>query len=330
VTGVSGLRRIKPSSKNAVPLRRLLALRVCTGILFNSDSVDLTISIIYTKRGKKQVMKFKTLFLLFNLIILLSFGFIFLMPLPILGWEYALSFWGQNWPIAVLFLAVLGGLDGYFVSQWKLFSLLEREDWAGLRTLLEAELAKKGTLGIQKTRIFLNACLIAQNPGRISELREVYVAKKVPFLPKVALSLGLPLVLEGKSEQVVEFFGPLSDSRKTGSDGPWIRWSLAMAKLLQTDTAAARPLLEAGLKDGKQPLLQLLSLYLLDNLRASDDSVRALVDRERPLLASRLTDKEWANHIDGLKEKVILVLFMEKLIGDARRWLVTVPEGATA
>jgi len=275
-------------------------------------------------------MKFKTLFLLFNVVILLSFGFIFLMPLPVLGWEFALGFWAQNWPIAVLFVAVLGGLDGYFVVQWKLFALLEREDWAGLRTLLEAELAKKGTLGVQKTRIFLNACLIAQNPGRISELREAYVAKKVPFLPKVALSLGLPLVLEGKTDEVEAFFGPVAHSPKTGSDGPWIRWSLAMVKLLKTDTVGAKPLLEMGLRDPKQPLLQLLSLYLLDNLRGTDPSVRDLVDRERPLLAARLTAKEWANHIDGLKERVVLILFMEKLIGDARRWLEATGEGATA
>lgn len=273
-------------------------------------------------------MKFKTLFFLFNLIILVSFSFIFFMPLPVLGWEYALSFWGQNWSIAVLFFAILAGLDTYFLANWRLFSLLEREDWPGLRTLLEGELKKKGTLGVQKTRIFLNACLIGQNPGRISELREDYVARKAPQLPKVALSLGLPLVLEGQADAVEAFFGPLADSKKTGTDGPWIRWCLAMARLLKTDGPGARPLLEGGLKDPKQPLLQLLSLYLLENLKA-DPEVAALVSSGRAQLAARLTPKEWASHIEGLKERVILVLFMEKLIGDARRWLETAPEGAS-
>jgi hypothetical protein len=42
-----------------------------------------------------------------------------------------------------------------------------------------------------------------------------------------------------------------------------------------------------------------------------------------------LTAKEWAAHVDAQKEKIILVLFMEKLIGEARQWL-TAPEGATA
>jgi len=266
-------------------------------------------------------MKFKTLFVLFNIIILVSFAFIFLMPLPILGWEYALSFWGQNWAIAVLFLVILAGLDGYFVVNWRLFHLLEREDWNGLRALLEAQLTRNGLLGVQKSRIFINACLIGQNPGRISELRDSYVAKKSKSLPKLALSLGLPLVLEGKAEAIESFFTPYLNDRRTGSDGPWIRWSVAFARLLGQNTAGAKPLLEAGLKDVKQPLLQLLSLYLLENLKSRDPEVLALLDQQKPLLASRLTAKEWTAHIDGLKERVILVLFMEKLIGEARQWL---------
>jgi len=285
-------------------------------------------SIIYTKKGKKQVMKFKTLFLLFNLIIVISFLFIFFMPLPVLGWEYALSFWVQNWPIALLFLVILAALDGYFVANWKLFSLLEREDWPGLRTLLEGRLAKKGVLIPSQTKIFLNACLIGQNPGRIDALRESYVAKKVKFLPRVALSLGLPLVLEGKADEIEGFFGPLVQNPKTGADGPWIRWCVAFGRLLKQKGDEARPLLEAGLTLKKQPLLQLLSLYLLDNLRGRSPEVATRVDAERAALNARFTPKEWTAHIDTLKERVILVLFMEKLIGEARAWLSTGTQGA--
>jgi hypothetical protein len=272
-------------------------------------------------------VKFKTLFFLFNLIILISFGFIFLMPLPVLGWEYALSFWGQNWAIAVIFVAILGALDTYFVVNWRLFSLLEREDWPGLRARLEDELARKGPLGYQKTKILLNACLIGQAPGRISEIRELYVAQKVKSLPKLALTLGLPLVLEGKSDAIEGFFGPLVGNRKTGADGPWIGWSVAFGRMLAQKPDAARPLLEAGVADHRQPLLQLLSLYLLDNLRKTDPAVATKVDAGRAELARRLTPKEWGAHIDAQKERVVLVLFMEKLIGEARQWLLAAPEG---
>lgn len=270
-------------------------------------------------------MKFKTLFFLFNIVILISFAFIFFMPLPILGWEYALSFWSQNWPIAILFAAVLFGLDSYFLINWRLFRLLEREDWPGLRSLLELQLEKKGTLGTQKTKIFINACLIGQNPARISSLREVYVARKARSLPKVALGLGLPLVLEGKSDGIEAFFGPLLNNSRTRSDGPWIRWCVAFGRLLRQDADGARPLLEAGLADKKDPVLMLLSLYLLDNLRHQNPEVSRLVDTQRSTLAARFTPKEWTTQLDALKERVILVLFMEKLIAEARQWLEAPP-----
>ncbi len=263
-------------------------------------------------------MKFKTLFLLFNLILLISFAFIFLMPLPVLGWEYALGFWGQNWYIALAFVAILSGLDLYFVRNWKLFSLLEREDWPGLRQLLEAELARRGRLSLSKTRIFVNACLIGQGVSRISELRASYEAQKVKIMPKVALSLGLPLVLEGKADAVETFFGPLSESKQAGADLPWIRWCLAFARLLKQDADGAKPLLVSGVAQ-KQAVLRLLSLYLLDNLK-TDPEVRVLLERHRPEL-SKMTPKEWNSHLEAVKERVILVLFMEKLIGDARQWL---------
>lgn len=273
-------------------------------------------------------MKFRTLFFLFNLILLVSFAFIFLMPLPILGWEYAMSFWKQNWPIGLLFLAVLAALDSYFVVNWTLFHRLEREDWAGLRELLETEWTRKGKLGVQKTKILINACLIGQNPQRINELRDQLTAKKSPVVPKLALSLGLPLVLKGDSAGIEAFFGPLADDRRVGADAPWIRWCRAFGFLLASRPDEARPLLEAGLGLTKQPVLQLLSLYLLDNLKASSPELADRLNRDRQTLARRWTAKEWNAHLDALKERVILVLFMEKLIGEARTWLAE--EGVSA
>jgi hypothetical protein len=271
-------------------------------------------------------MKFKTLFLLFNLILVISFAFIFLMPLPVLGWEYAMSFWGQNWYIALAFVIILAGLNWYFLRNWKLFSLQEREDWPALRKLLEAELARRGVLSLDKTRIFVNTCLVGQSVSRISELRASYQERGVKFLPRVALSLGLPLVLEGKADAVEEFFGPLAENKKAGSDLVWIRWCLAFARLLKQNADGAKPLLLSGLIR-KQPVLRLLSLYLLENLK-TDPEVRAVLDKERPQLA-QLTPKEWNGYVEALKERVILVLFMEKLISDARQWLAST-EGETA
>jgi hypothetical protein len=62
-------------------------------------------------------------------------------------------------------------------------------------------------------------------------------------------------------------------------------------------------------------------LYLLDTLRSGDEALGAQLDQKKTTLASRYNDKEWAAHIDKLKESVILVLFMGKLIQEAQTWL---------
>jgi len=275
-------------------------------------------------------VKFRTVFFLFNLIIVLSFAFIFLMPLPILGWAYAVSFWGQNWPIAFVFVAVLAALDGYFLAHWRLYTLLEREDWPGLKVHLEAELARKGRLSLSSSRIYINACLIGQVPSKLTELRVLYMEKKIPYLPQLALSLALPLVLEGQSAEVESFLRPYATNRKTGADGPWIRWSLAFAGLLGNERDRSRNELQNLLGDRLEPALELLSLYLIDTLRASDVEQNVNYDQKKAVLAAGLTDKEWVAHLDKLKETVILVLFMGKLIQDARTWLAAPAPGGTS
>jgi hypothetical protein len=63
-------------------------------------------------------MKFKTIYILFNAVILLSFGFIFLMPLFLLGTDYFALFLSKNWIAGVLFLLTLIIINGYFLF-WK-------------------------------------------------------------------------------------------------------------------------------------------------------------------------------------------------------------------
>jgi len=75
-------------------------------------------------------MKFKTIYILFNAVILISFAFIFFMPLLLLGSDYFSLFVAKNWIAGVLFVITLIIINGYFLANWKLFRLLEsRGTW---------------------------------------------------------------------------------------------------------------------------------------------------------------------------------------------------------
>ena len=78
-------------------------------------------------------MKFKTIFLLFNIIIVISFVFIFFMPVFMLGADYGITFWQKNWPLAIFFVLILAAFNGFFLSNWQVFSLIEAERWDSIR-----------------------------------------------------------------------------------------------------------------------------------------------------------------------------------------------------
>ncbi len=77
-------------------------------------------------------MKFRTIYILFNVVIAVSFVFVFFLPFFLLGWDYSLEFWKGSWYLALFFIVLLGVLNAFFAWNWKVFSLVEKEDWSGL------------------------------------------------------------------------------------------------------------------------------------------------------------------------------------------------------
>ena len=266
-------------------------------------------------------MKFKLLFVLFNVILGLSFLLLFFMPLPVLGWDALVKFWFENWYIAGAFVLVLGIMDAYFIKNWKLLRLLEREDWQGLYDYLEKLRLKKPVLSPSRTKLYVNACLILRKPASINDLRQDYLQRQIAIPRSLALLLALPLILEGRSGEIKTFLAPYLKKTSSGPEIGWLRWAYSFAQLIDQDWAAAKANLFLIVGDIRTPLLQLLSLYLLDHLRGRDDEVPKILDPLSSDLRRRMTDADWKKHIEGLKEQVVLVLFMNQLISDARHWL---------
>ncbi|NNM55494.1 MAG: hypothetical protein HKM05_12350 [Spirochaetales bacterium] len=274
-------------------------------------------------------MRFKFLFILFNAVLGLSFLLLFFMPLPLLGFKVLGQFWAQNWFVAALFLAVMAGIDIYFVTHGKLFQLLEREDWDGLIGFLKAKLQRRGMLSVHQAKLYANACLIRQKPQEIESLRRLFATKNPKALPSLALLLALPAILGGKSQEILEFLTPLVQTHPKARDAGWWRWCLAFALLLEKDWIKAKETLYIVIEDAREPVLQLLALYLLNNLRQRDDEVPRVLDPLASHLKDRLTEAEWHRTVEHLKERVVLVLFLNKMIQDARAWLAEFPSGET-
>ncbi len=263
-------------------------------------------------------MKFRTIFAVFNIIIVVSFLLIFLMPYFVLGWEYTELFWRNNWFLGIIFVAILGALNGYFVHNWRLFSLLEQEDWPNLIAYLEARVFEKGRTNKQRMRILINAYVVTSQPDRTMRLEQYLRENKPAVIPQFALQLGIPYLLRNDPEAMEQFYGEMKEESNC-ADPLWVRWNYAFALMLQQKLDDAKAVLLSIAPQEKNPVLRLLTLYLLDAFTSTDEEVRQVVRNGTEQLRAKYPGEKWQAQLERRRDS-LQVLVLSKLIRDATEW----------
>ena len=266
-------------------------------------------------------MKFKTIYILFNAVIVISFGFIFLMPLLLLGSDYFTLFVSKNWIAGVLFLVTLIIINGYFLGNWKLFRLLENEDWHGLIRLLEQRVYQKGRMRRGSIKMLINAYVVTSGVDKISELESHLRENKPSILKTYALQFGIPYLLTMKDDpkSAETYFGRAAEL-KSIPHRDWLRWSYASSLLLQRQFEAAKVTLLDLLDSDPDPVLELLTVHGLSFFTPVDAGVAERVESERKRLAGRFTQEQWDKKIESNSRHIQIVLF-NGIIRDAKTWL---------
>lgn len=263
-------------------------------------------------------MKFRILFALFNFVIVAAFALIVLMPVLVLGWEYSRVFWQGNWPVAIVFAAVLGGLNTYFGINWRLFTLLEREDWPGLIDHLEQKILVKNRLGKQRVRVLINAYVVTGAADKITELESRLREIDAAWVARFPLEFGIPYLLKNDAPAMEGFFAEMKEHRNC-PEPVWVRWNYGFALILQRKFDEARPVLISIADETKNPVQQLLIAYLLNSVAAEDETARSVVGRLRSAFRSRYQDDQWERELERHRSG-LQVLVLLKMIGDAARW----------
>jgi hypothetical protein len=267
------------------------------------------------------LLKFKTLYILFNAVIVAAFLFIFLMPLALLGADYFRLFAQKNWIAGVLFLVTLIIINGYFLLNWKLFRLLEREDWPALIRHLEQSLSRRGRLRRSSCRLLLNAYLITGRTEPIAELEARVRRDRPALLAALALPFGLPYLLRGDPQAAADYFGPLASEAGVADRG-WIRWNYAFSLMQLKRHGEAGSQLQALLAGKPVPELRLLSLYML--AACPGPGLREQAERGRRELAGKLTAEQWRRRLEGGSVNPQVTL-LAPVLREAREWLLSGP-----
>jgi hypothetical protein len=273
-------------------------------------------------------MRFKTIYLIFNIVIVFSFLFIFFMPLLLLGGEHFGEFLTRNWPSGALFVVALAGFNAYFIRSWKLFALLEREDWNGLIGYLEQEVYSRGRITRRHVKILINAYLVASRMEEIIRLRERLTERRPALTIVFAIPFGIPYLLLNRPADSERYFaGVLAKARPR--DRSWVSWNHAFSLVQLRELEAARREFESLLADHRDPVLYLLSLYMLDSLSRGDERQRAAVRARALEFRSRHTRKAWARRVEGARDNMeVLVLF--RIIKQASDWVFDSADSAGA
>lgn len=281
-------------------------------------------------------MKFRTIFILFNIVIVASFVFVFFLPIFLLGpgsWE---AFWKGNWYLALVFFALIAGLNAFFIFNRKTFLLVEREDWSELSAHLVRLMFPKSRFSSSRVRLLVNAYLLRSDIEGIERLESELAAKRPDILRKNALLFGVTRLLRNKSEDAEAFFKPYLEAKDVESLA-WLRFDFGFSLVLQKKLAEALPYLEEGSR-ASDPVLGIVSAYLLGSVGAAsareEADQAALADAAeatRKRLRSRYTTAKWSKEVERSKSEVHIVI-LSKLIDDAGRWLFAaeVPAPAAA
>jgi len=264
-------------------------------------------------------MRFKTIFIIFNIVIVFSFLFIFFMPLILLGGEHFSGFFRQNWFIVALFIATLAVFNTYFLRNWGLFHLLEREDWAALIDYLEDRIYQKGQLRKSSVKILLNAYLVTSRTSEIGRLRSYVSERKPSLVGEFAIQFGIPYLIENRPEESERYFGKLLAESRI-KERNWVRWNHAFSLMQLKQFDAAKQEFLTLIDTTRNPLVQLLSIYMMNSFPNVQGEEKTLVEEKIAALKGRYSQQEMSDRVEKAKGNVQVLIF-SKVIKDAMDWI---------
>jgi hypothetical protein len=176
-------------------------------------------------------VKFKTVFQLFNIILIVFLVLLCLVPTLLMGASFASTFWQANWFMVVILALILIAFDTYFIINRRLYILLEKGDWPALVQYLEEEVIRGGKYSPHLVRLLANTYLVLSDSPSVMSLENKAAIAKPSLVDSNALVFGTARILGRDISGAVRFFETRLERAKA-SLKPWIRWYYGFSLLL--------------------------------------------------------------------------------------------------
>ena len=265
-------------------------------------------------------MRFKSIFWLFNFVVIMALILISAASIFILEDNSATLFWGNMWLLLLTFIVMIGALDFYFIRNWSLFTYLEQEDWPSLLAWLEDRLYIRGKLNRPYANLLINTALSVSNLDAVKKLETEIRQRKPGLIKSLGVSLGIPVLLEQNWSVVAGYYGPLADDPKT-LRRDWAQWCRARA----TEKEGIPELAE--LLNVKDVSIRLLSVQVLDQFADELTGSQAdLLEKVKSELRITMKGSAGERALQRSREDHLMAVVLSPRVNETRKGLLAGPE----
>ena len=176
-------------------------------------------------------MKYKLIIIFFNFFVIISFAAVFLLPLTVLGFDYAKNFWMTNWYLPVVFLILIAVFNIFFLANWSVLRHVEEENWAALKPVLEDRIFNRGKISYTNVKLLINAYYLTSDIDALFRLEEHVEKKSLPVYRRTELMFVSGRLLKNNPEETEVY---LEKKINSGNDaGIWIDFNYCFILVLQ-------------------------------------------------------------------------------------------------
>jgi hypothetical protein len=246
------------------------------------------------------------------------------LPVLLAGPLYAANLRYITLPVMLFMGLLLIGMSVFFLINYRLFTLLEREDWPALSYYLEQKIYVKGRYDSRKVRLLASSYLIVSDYASVLKLENKVYAAKPSIIRKNVLIFGTARILSGNHKDAAVFFKTYLDEGKS-PDKLWIRWYYGFSQLLCGSFDLAESEFMSLAVSSNSALITGLSAYFLGTSLAKHSKnpyeCLEIVENGRNRVKNTIKNlNKWKNEADSIGNEIYITI-IRKYIDTAGNWI---------
>jgi len=227
-------------------------------------------------------------------------------------------------PLLFFIALLLICMSLYFIVNYRLFSLLEREDWPALSYYLEQKIYVNGRYSAQNVRLLASSYLVISDFPSVLKLEGKTMLAKPSVVEKNVLIFGVARILSGNQKEAANFLKKYMDKGNNRTK-QWIHWFFGFSHLLDGVYNVAEQEFSSLALSSDNALITGLSAFFLGNslLKHSPkpEECRFIAENSRSRVLKALKNiNDWKKEADRSTNE-IHVAIIRKHIDEAGKWL---------